>query len=1237
LAALDTYGSLVLWDVTTGAEVARRTPYDWVDNPMLVPGPGGRTFFTASPAGLISEWNFADGTPGRRIKDDDLFSVALAVSADGKYVASSDGQGDLLVWELGSGRPPIKKPMGTGSRVVGFGPDGPLVAYTDSGLINATVEIQLWDLKLEGKLRSFPTRASEISSVAINGAGSHLAAGLFNDGWKLYDYSSGKVIQQRGKSGGVVVGVNFSPDGNSLVLAQQGEGFDVVEIGGNPLVKRAPDHALSSMAIEFSPDGRHYASGGLDGRVLLRNVSDGSSVWSVDVSDTMIHRLTFSPDGSKIAVYSGNQQLSFIDVEAGKLSAKMTLELYAYSMKFSTDGTCLTAPTRAGPIHLVDPTTATIMQTLTLEKSAFVMSLAFDPNTDAIWMVDQHLVMWEWRWKEGDSPERLGQVTLAGTVSVYNTTLSADGQLFVMSLGDGRILGLTPKPFSQQFELNVGAGPIHNSSFGTSPGFLVCGTGDGQLCFVDVTRSEVVKRQSAHRAAIIAVAVSPDGRSIITSGVDGEFKAWESPTMMYPDVRRVGIYSSYQPSMSSDGRRLALNVDANLIRVIDHATGDVIDEFPVTESVSDLRFTPDDRELVVVTSDGSISVRDLESKDIRKLRLYDSPGEVDFDNRGRLLVTGYYYGLQVWDLKTDTLVSTVPDSANYSSVRSLPGNNLVLLTGWDQEPRILNIASGETIATLERGGYGLAPSCISPDKRTLAIVRDVGLIGLHRPTDGKHISFLRVRNQEITSLEYLPDGKRIFYLTAEGLAGIVDATTGQELLVTWVPFYSADGLLTRDGNIAILVGGSGEIQYWHIAPQLQHLEGLAALKVEDLSALTQLLSDLQLEKLKTQPLSRRTADITWLTEDAKPPAFLSGGLPNWVPQLTGDRFAAANAYLTRLEQQRIGRIESFAAQWLARFEAYRYEIQTNEDGSSVRIDLPPRARDENGNYVGEPKGLIDYAKCISDEWLQSGQDLRAEVAKFEEMLNQAEQQRNWPLALGFCNMLMQIDPDTVEWCLRYTRIQLEVPNTWSSTWALERCLDNAGPEQLPELQMLWARQLGRGWSISSLTERFDIARKAGYKNDDWHLYRAEALEEIGAYEEAVAGGIQGMTECKDQRIVQQLSEIKERCLEWISMRSVNEDLPKPMVTHVPEDSLARKVGLKRGDLIIALSTGLDMYDSNIYDARMMILNWNSLLNLAPKTLQKVTLKVRRGGIQIDIEYPRSEFDAELMTLKAKLN
>ena len=103
------------------------------------------------------------------------------------------------------------------------------------------------------------------------------------------------------------------------------------------------------------------------------------------------------------------------------------------------------------------------------------------------------------------------------------------------------------------------------------------------------------------------------------------------------------------------------------------------------------------------------------------------------------------------------------------------------------------------------------------------------------------------------------------------------------------------------------------------------------------------------------------------------------------------------------------------------------------------------------------------------------------------------------------------------------------------------------------------------------------------------------------------------------------------------MRSVNEDLPKPMVTHVPEDSLARKVGLKRGDLIIALSTGLDMYDSNIYDARMMILNWNSLLNLAPKTLQKVTLKVRRGGIQIDIEYPRSEFDAELMTLKAKLN
>lgn len=1237
LVALDNYGSLVLWDVTTGLELSRRSPYDWVDIPMLVPGPDGKTFFTASPSGQISEWNFADGTPGRRIKGDDLFPEALAVSADSKYVAVSTGMGDVLLWELGTGRPPVRKSFGSGWRLVGFGPDGPLVAYTDTGLISASSDIQLWDTKLEKLLRTFSTRAGEISCVAVNSSGTQLAAGLFKDGWKLYDYGTGKVIQQRGKSGGNVVGLNFSPDGKSLVLAQKGEGFDVVEIGGNSLVKRAPDHSLGSMALEFSPDGRHYASGGLDGRVILRNVTDGSAVWSIDVSTAIIHRLTFSPDGSTIAVYSENQQVSFISVETGELTGTTPLNLYAYSMKFSVDGSCLSAPTREGPLHLIDPATAKIIKTLTLEKSAFVLSLAFAPNTDAIWMVDQNLTMWEWRWKESDTAEHLGQVNLPGTVSVYNTTMSADGQLFVISLGDGRILGLTPRPFAQKFELNVGAGPIHNSSFGTSPGFLVCGTGDGELCFVDVTRSEVVKRQSAHRAAIIAVAVSPDGRSIITSGADGEFKAWEAPTMMYPDVQRVAVYGSYQPCMSSDGRLIALDADSNLVRVIEHKTGDIVDEFPVVESVSDLKFSPDDRELIVVTGEGSLLIRNLESKEIRTLRLFDAAGEIDFDTNGKLLVPGYYYGLQVWDLLTGTQVSTVPDSANYGRVRALPGENLVLLTGWDQEPRILNTASGETIATLERGGYGLAPSSTSPDGRTLAIVRDVGLIGLHGAKDGKHMGFLRVRIQDITWLGYLPDGKRICYLTADGLAGVIDAETGQELLVTWVPFYPVDGMLTPDGTTAVVVGGDGHIQNWHIAPQLQQLQKLAAFKVKDLSALTQVLSGLKLQKLETRSLSRRTGDISWLTEDAQPPAFLAGGLPAWLPQLTGGHFDVARAYLAGLRAERQHRIEAFANDWLERFETYRFELITNDDGSTTRVAVPPRPRDEKGNYIGEPNGLVDYAKFITDERLEHVQERQAETAKYAGLLDEAEQQRKWILAQGYCTILMQFEPDNVDWSLRYGRLQLNIPNTWTSTWALERNVSKASPEQLPELQMLWARQMGRGWSLTELTQRFDIARKAGYKHEDWHFYRAEALEQLGAYEEAIAGSIQGMTECKDQALVQKLSQVRERCLEWISMRNVNADLPKPLVIGVPEGSAAEKAGLRRGDLIISISTGIEMFDVDATDGRLLEYEWKSLLNLAPKSMQTVTMKIRRGGIQIDIEYPRSELDAEISTLKAKLN
>lgn len=1239
LAALDSAGKLTLWDVATGNELASRPIFDWGGKPLIASGPTGETFFTASPGGVLSEWNFSDGTPGRKLKSDSR-PDALAVSKDGTRIAISTVTGMALQWEMGSDKPPLRRSLGEGSSVVGYGPDGLLVSHISDVFFTDTAEIQLWDFKLEKLLRTFATRASQVSSLSTNQAGTYMAVGLYTGGWKLYDYQSGSITQQRGKSGGNVVAVRFAPDGKSLVLAQKGEGFDVLKIGGEPLVARSPEHSLGSMSLEFSPDGRYFASAGFDGRLLLRNSTDGSSVWALNISDSQLLRLTFSPDGKTIAVYSANQVISFVDVAGGRSIQSIQLNIYPYGMKFSPDGRYLAAPTRDGPIHWIDPDTAEVAKTLTLSNGAPVISVVFAPNVNRVWFVDNTLNGWQWDWEERDFAQPIGQIRYEGIQHIFNSTISPDGDVIVMSLSDGSIVGWNPSPFSQRFNCQCGEGPIVNSAFGTSSGFVVCGTGDGMLCFVDVTRGVVVKKQRAHRAGIVGVAVSPDGRSIITSAVDGEFRAWDAPPIMYPRVHRVGATSAEHPCLSPDGSMIAANVDTGLVRILQADTGELLDEVAVPDAyVTDLCFAPDSKSLAITVSSGRLLVYDLESKDIRSIRLFDWPGSVDFDEQGRLLVVGHYYGLQIRNFDSGELLFSVPDTAEFINVRALPGGKSVLLTGMDHEPRIVNVETGETIAALERGGYGSGASSVSPDGGTLAIVRDVGLIVFHKVADGARLRSVKLRNKTIKSLHFLPDGNRLFYVTTDGIGVVIDVHTGQELLTTWFSyFYIVGGLLSPDGSSAFVVESYGRMERWHLAPLLSQLLSLAELEVEQLTAMAQILSGMKLDKLDAISLPRRTGKISWLTPDAKPPGFLDGPMPSWVPKLEGATIEQAQTFLGAMREKRLARIRQYERQWADAFEGYRYKEELGSDLTVETLTIPPREKDESGEYIGEPEGEVDFQAWLADRRSDTATALQERIAVYLGREQSALEGGNWKLARVWCNQLSNLEPDNPAWIIESSRLALRINDSWMATWQLETNLHRATPEQRPVMLLLWARMMASEWSLQDMVRRFDAARDAGYLADDWHLYRAEALERYGAYEEAVTAAQRGIAESADQNVVASLSFLHARCIGWIRMRAESDDLPKVCVTSVPEGSVAASAGLQVGDVILGFkASDEERFNAYAWDAESILADWQTFLDTAPAALTSASIRLMRDGVEVEIDYPRSDFDAELFTLKEKGN
>jgi WD40 repeat protein len=81
-----------------------------------------------------------------------------------------------------------------------------------------------------------------------------------------------------------------------LATAASGAGFD--------MVVQSP-HVDSITTVAVSPDGRHYATGSVDGRVLLYRRSDDRIVRSYQTKGA-IRRVAFSPDGTRLALATGD-------------------------------------------------------------------------------------------------------------------------------------------------------------------------------------------------------------------------------------------------------------------------------------------------------------------------------------------------------------------------------------------------------------------------------------------------------------------------------------------------------------------------------------------------------------------------------------------------------------------------------------------------------------------------------------------------------------------------------------------------------------------------------------------------------------------------------------------------------------------------------------------------------------------------------------------------------------------
>ena len=187
-------------------------------------------------------------------------------------------------------------------------------------------------------VKTHEIRGRRGKTVAFSPDGKTLAIGCTDHRVELVDTDSGKPRMSLDWPEGLFYSVAFSPDGSKLAGAVSGESTSLWDLSDGRLVWTRPSPAGSTgqagswiTTTTFSPDGQSLAvaDNGDDesrppvrrGTVQLLDVRTSSPKWEYATRGSWVESIAFAPDGKTLACAAG--ELILLDARTGKPERKL--------------------------------------------------------------------------------------------------------------------------------------------------------------------------------------------------------------------------------------------------------------------------------------------------------------------------------------------------------------------------------------------------------------------------------------------------------------------------------------------------------------------------------------------------------------------------------------------------------------------------------------------------------------------------------------------------------------------------------------------------------------------------------------------------------------------------------------------------------------------------------------------------------------------------------------------------
>lgn len=253
---------------------------------------------------------------------------------------------------------------------------------------------------------------------------------------------------------------------------------------------------------------------------------------------------------------------------------------------------------------------------------------------------------------------------------------------------------------------------------------LVSGSADQTIKVWDLATGKELRTLTGHTSFINTLAIGPDGKTLVSGSADQTIKVWDLATGK--ELRTLKGHTGFINALdiSHDGQILASGSADQTIKVWDLATGKELRTLKGhTGFINSLDISPDGRTLVSGSADQTLKVWNLSSgKEEQTLA-----GHAGFINTVVLSPDGQTVlssstdkTIKVWSLATGTVVQTLTGHQGFINPIALSSDGQTLVSGSsDQTIKVWNLTTGAVTHTLNCG-TDLKHFVISPDWQTIA-------------------------------------------------------------------------------------------------------------------------------------------------------------------------------------------------------------------------------------------------------------------------------------------------------------------------------------------------------------------------------------------------------------------------------------------------------------------------------------------------------------------------------------